>query len=166
MKRNFWIFCSALIGCFMVSSLAPAQEGAVLKPTSDPFTERSPFLLPFGLTVTSDGKLIPEPGPVFTEGGNYEGIRFPYLLSEPGPIPYPRWAVDQGWQGKVVIAVEILRDGTVGRTKIMQSTGFSLLDETADRALKTWRFHPATKDGQPILQCFEIPIRFRINEAE
>jgi protein TonB len=164
-KRSFWIFCSGLICFFVVFSAAQAQESAVLKPASDSFAEQSPFLLPFSLTVTSNGELVPEPGPVFTEGGDYEGISFPYLLSEPEPIPYPRWAVDQGWQGKVVIAVEILLDGTVGRTQIMQSTGYSLLDETADKALKTWRFHPATKDGQPVLQCFEIPIRFRISKA-
>ena len=119
---------------------------------------------PFSLTVTGDGKLLTKPGPLFTEGGNYEGLQLPYLLSDPTPIPYPRWAVRQGWQGRFSLAIEILANGTVGRTKIMQSTGHRLLDHVAESTVKGWKFHPAMKNGQPIVTCIQIPIVFQLEQ--
>ena len=59
----------------------------------------------FGVVVTKDNKLITKAGPVFTEGGDYIGLKLPYLLSNPKPISYPRWAISNGWQGECSIAI-------------------------------------------------------------
>ena len=119
----------------------------------------------FGLTVTGDGKLIVRPGRVFTEGGDYSGMILPYLLSNPKPIPYPRWAVRQGWQGRFVIAIEVLVNGSVGRFKVMKSTGHTLLDESATNAVRIWKFSPAAKNGKPVVTCIQIPVVFQLDSG-
>lgn len=117
-----------------------------------------------GFIVTGTDKLITKPGSVFAQGGNYEGIDLPYLVSTPKPIEYPRWALRQGLEGYFVIAVEVLTDGTVGRYHVMESTGHKALDEAATKAVRTWKFHPAMKNGQPIVECVQIPVTFKIGE--
>lgn len=124
--------------------------------------DSEPAAVPFGMEVKGDGRLLVKPGAVFTQGGHYEDITLPYLVSSPKTIAYPRWAMRQGWQGKVSIALEILRDGRVGRTKIMQSSGYRLLDQTAAKAVHTWRFHPAIQNGRPTVTCIQIPIVFQL----
>ncbi len=118
----------------------------------------------FGLTVSGNGMLISKPGPVFTEGGDYSGMQLPYLVSTPKSISYPRWAVRQGWEGKLSIALEILPSGKVGRTKVMHSTGHRLLDKVAESAVRSWSFHPAMKNGQSIVTCIQIPIVFQLEK--
>ena len=118
----------------------------------------------FGIVVTKNNKLTTKPGPVFTEGTDTEGAALPYLLSNPKPISYPKWAIHNGWQGECTIAVEILADGSVGRYYVMRSTGHETLDEEAVKALKSWKFHPATKDGRPFVTCIQIPITFQLQD--
>ena len=87
----------------------------------------------------------------------------PFLVSTPKPISYPQWALRQGWEGRLSIAVEVLKDGHVGRMQVMQSTGYRLLDEAATKAVRTWKFHPAMKNGQAIVECVQIPVTFKIS---
>lgn len=115
-------------------------------------------------TLLGNGKLISHPGMVFTTGDEGPHFELPYLLSYPEKISYPRWAIHQGWEGKLVLAVEILKDGSVGRTAVMQSTGRKILDEAATDSIKTWKFHPAMKNGEPALTCVQIPVVFQLAE--
>lgn len=127
---------------------------------SEPAQNGNPFIF----KMTSDGGVLAKPGDVFTEGGHYEKMTLPYLLGTPAPIPYPRWAVRQGWEGRFDIALEILKDGSVGRTKVMRSTGYSLLDQAAEKSVKTWTFHPAIENGQPVATCIQMPVLFQIEK--
>ena len=112
--------------------------------------------------VTGSGQMMTKPGAVFSTGGDDTGMALPYLASNPKPIVYPRWAVRQGWTGKIVLAIEIFKDGNVGRYKIMQSTGYKMLDHAAVQAVQVWKFHPARKNGQAIHTCVQIPILFEL----
>lgn len=114
------------------------------------------------LVITPDGQLISKPGSIFTVGGNYSGMELPYLISAPKPIAYPHWAVRQGWEGDFVIAIEVLKNGSVGRYKVMKSTGHQRLDQAAVHAVQSWKFHPAMKNGQSIVTCVELPVRFEL----
>lgn len=103
-------------------------------------------------------------GKFFTREGYRPDFVFPALKEKPVPIRYPRWAVREGWEGTLVIAVEILKTGEVGRWKVMESTGYSLLDEAALTAIRKWRFHPAREQGVPIVSCIQVPVHFEITE--
>ncbi len=161
MNKNF---ISAFILFSLISfSQAQAQENIALEPMQAAVSAAAKDA-GSGFIVTGSDKLIAQPGAVFTRGGNYEGIDLPYLNSTPKPITYPRWAIRQGWEGRITIAVEVLKDGTVGRTQVMQSTGHLILDEAAVKAVKTWRFQPAMKNGQPIVECSQIPVTFKLSD--
>ena len=166
MKRiAFYLLFVFALSVFL-NPLNPAgfsQEGVGIDALSKSLSDADSLSNHFGLTVTSDGKLIPKPGPVFTVGDE-PGVLLPYLFSNPKPIAYPRWAIRQGWEGKLVLAVEILPNGSVGRTQVMQSSGYRLLDKTADKAIQKWKFHPATKDGKPVLTCIQIPVVFKLED--
>ena len=159
MNKNF---VSAFFLLFLISfSQAHAQENISIEPLPAAALAKEGDS---GFIVTGNDKLIAHPGAVFTQGGDYSGIDLPYLNSTPQPITYPRWAIRQGWEGRITIAIEVLKDGTVGRTQVMQSTGHLILDEAAINAVKTWRFHPAMKNGQPIVECSQIPVTFKISD--
>lgn len=100
------------------------------------------------------------PGIIFTSGDQQVDFTLPYLKKRPTPIRYPRWALSRDWQGDLLLAIEIRPDGTVGRWKIMESTGFRLLDDAAVNAVRKWRFEPAKQKGRPIVSCIQIPVHF------
>lgn len=158
------------LALFLFSSPAEAvQEGAALEaalaPNAVSEAAHAAGSDTFSLTVFSSGRLDVKPGPVFTEGGDYSGMVLPYLVSEPRPIRYPRWAVRQGWEGNLEIAIEILKDGSVDRFKVMKSTGHKMLDAAAVKAVRTWRFRPAMKDGQAVVTCVQIPVFFQLEKT-
>jgi protein TonB len=79
------------------------------------------------------------------------------------PEPYyPAAAREKGWQGTALLKVLVLRNGSVGSLEILRSSGYTLLDRSALKAVKDWKFVPAQKDGQPIEIGVEIPVTFRL----
>ncbi|MFO7569931.1 MAG: energy transducer TonB [Smithellaceae bacterium] len=86
------------------------------------------------------------------------------LYRENAPPPYPEIARVRGYQGVVLVAAEVLPDGTVGKTKIKKSSGYAILDQTAVKAVKPWRFRPAVKEGRPFAVWVELPINFQLRE--
>lgn len=147
----------------MTASSVYAVEQIAVEPV---LTQAQTYSENLPLLVTGQDELILKPGTLFSEGGHHEGTQLPYLISNPVPIKYPRWALRQGWQGDISIAIEIKKDGTVGRTKVMKSTGHNILDETATKAVQSWKFHPAMKNGEIIVTCIQIPVRFQIHNQE
>lgn len=157
--KKFWIPAFLLIAFIPQAS---AQETVSFEPM--PAAVSAMKDADSALIVTGSENLIAKPGTVFNSGGDYTGIDLPYLVSTPKPIKYPRWALRQGWEGRFTIAIEVLKDGNVGRFYVMQSTGHRILDEAATEAVRTWKFHPAMKNGQPIVECVQIPVTFKISE--
>lgn len=67
-------------------------------------------------------------------------------------------------QGKVVLRLLVRADGTVARVEVIASSGSVALDHAASTAAASWRFAPATKDGEPIEAWVLIPVRFVITQ--
>ncbi len=84
-------------------------------------------------------------------------------LNNPRP-PYPLVARRMGYQGKVVLNVEVLAEGRAGEVRLQTSSGFDILDKAALQTVKTWKFSPAKRFGQPITQWFLVPIKFSLEE--
>jgi TonB family protein len=76
------------------------------------------------------------------------------------PPPYPKISRRVGEQGKVVLAVEIDIDGSVAQAMIKRSSGYERLDQSALKAIRTWRFIPGNKGGTPQKMWATIPINF------
>jgi TonB family protein len=78
--------------------------------------------------------------------------------------PYPRQARQQGWQGRVIVRLNITAKGTVESGTVHQSSGHPLLDDNAVNAATQWTFEPAKNGGFPVATTVNIPIQFDLVE--
>ncbi len=85
----------------------------------------------------------------------------PSEVSNPPP-EYPPLARRRGCEGSVVLAFEIMPDGTCGEVRVNETSGHKILDEAALRAVRGWRFKPATRAGLPIAATQRIRFTFRL----
>ena len=85
-------------------------------------------------------------------------------LHNPKP-PYPAVSRSKGEQGVVLLKVCVAATGAVDSVDLAKSSGFVRLDRAASDTVDRWRFHPARKSGQPIPMCYQLPIRFSLDQA-
>ncbi|MBP0119026.1 MAG: TonB family protein [Candidatus Nitrotoga sp.] len=78
---------------------------------------------------------------------------------------YSHMARRMGLQGKVVLNVEVLANGSCGQINIAQSSGHTELDNNALSAVKTWHFIPATQAGKAINKWHQVPIIFSLMDT-
>lgn len=80
------------------------------------------------------------------------------------PLPhYPNAARRRGYEGQVLLNVEVLAAGTCGRIEILQGSGHEILDDAAIEAVKRWHFIPASEAGTAVDHWMHIPIRFHLS---
>lgn len=84
-------------------------------------------------------------------------------LNNPRP-PYPSMAMRMGWQGKLLLDVEVFADGKVGEVKLLKSCNHEILDNAAIQTVKTWHFVPARRLGQAVTQWVQVPFRFNLED--
>jgi len=76
---------------------------------------------------------------------------------------YPAFARSRGWQGKVLLRVNVSADGHSDSVTVDSSSGHEVLDESAVEAVEKWLFIPA-KQGDKAVPCTVIvPINFTLN---
>ena len=73
---------------------------------------------------------------------------------------YPQLARLRGYQGVVVLLVEVLADGRAGWVEIRRSAGHDILDRAALEAVRTWKFEPGRREGRAVTMSVEVPVRF------
>ena len=86
-------------------------------------------------------------------------------LSNPRPA-YPMVARRMGWQGRVILNVEVLAEGACGAVSVLHSSGHEVLDNAAMNTVKSWRFVPAKRAGHVVTQWFKVPIVFSLEDNE
>jgi len=91
-----------------------------------------------------------------TEAKGYAGY-----LKNPAP-EYPAIAERQGWEGKVILKVKVLANGTASSVEVKQSSGRKALDEAAIAAVKGWQFSPSKRGNTPIDGWATVPIEFKL----
>lgn len=76
---------------------------------------------------------------------------------------YPRQALRRGWEGTVVLWVDVQPDGTAGDVGIVTSSGHDCLDAAALDAVRRWRFRPAVDERAVPYACtVKLPITFTL----
>ena len=88
------------------------------------------------------------------------GITAPSILSRMAPS-YTEEARTAKLEGTVVLFAEITSTGAVENVAVLQKLGKGL-DESAVRAIKQWKFSPATKDGRPVAVMITIEMNFSL----
>ena len=120
---------------------------------------------PFNAILRPNTELLSKLATVFPENGRFEpGGALPALISVSKPIVYPGWARRKGSEGLLIVALEILENGSVGRWQIIKSTGEESLDKAATKTFLAWKFQPAMKNGKPVKTCIQVPINFELTK--
>lgn len=89
------------------------------------------------------------------------------LGSFQNPAPtYPRVARIRGWEGRVLVRAWVTPTGGVASARVAQSSGRGILDGAAVAAVQKWRFSPARRRGQVVASQVEVPITFRLKQAD
>ena len=77
--------------------------------------------------------------------------------------PYPLVARRLGKEGVVLLEVLVTPDGRAADVRMIRSSGFAPLDESAVTTVRErWRFVPARRDGVAVESRVTVPIRFRL----
>ena len=66
-----------------------------------------------------------------------------------------------GIEGTVVLRVVVAPDGTPKSVVVLESSGHDVLDASAlETVRRRWRFVPARRNGIPVEDSVQVPIRF------
>lgn len=76
---------------------------------------------------------------------------------------YPREAILNGWEGTVVLRVEVDALGRATSVSIERSSGHRALDTAARREVLRWTFQPAVRNGQPVAAAGLVPVDFKLD---
>lgn len=76
---------------------------------------------------------------------------------------YPALAQRQRLEGTCTLIVRVSATGRVLDVRVKSSTGHTMLDKSATKAVRRWRFEPAVgTDGRPTEDTVEVPVVFRL----
>ena len=81
------------------------------------------------------------------------------------PPGYPWLARMRGWEGIVILDVEIEPEGAPRAVRVFQSSGHAVLDQAAQHAVQQWVFLPAHRGGRAVRSSVELPIRFQLTSS-
>jgi protein TonB len=100
----------------------------------------------------------PGPGGVYIAGAR--GVTVPRVIYNPEPS-FSDEARKAKAQGSVVLLLIVGPDGHTYDVRVQRSLGMGL-DEKALDAVRTWRFHPATLNGQPVAAQIAVEVNFHL----
>lgn len=93
--------------------------------------------------------------PSIMEVSNRSWLKKIYAL-----LNYPQQARREGWEGCVILEFTLSPQGNLLSHKIIQSSGFSLLDQQALLALKRSQPFPEVQEGM----TYHLPIHFKLKK--
>jgi protein TonB len=88
-------------------------------------------------------------------------VHAPVLLERAEP-DYPEAARRAHLQGTVILEAIITASGAVEEIRVLRPLN-SLLDEAAERAVRRWRYRPATLNGRAVPVYLTVTVRFGLN---
>lgn len=152
---------------------SPAQQASPSLPTVTTRTHSENHALPpmpLLRKATNEAQALPAP-PMATSSRAMAAsppartgptMTSPTIISSSRPI-YPRVARESGWEGTVIVRTLVDTNGIPSEVKIRHSCGHPTLDEAAQDAVRSWKFHPAKDGNIPITKWVDIPIKFDLN---
>jgi len=87
----------------------------------------------------------------------------PAYRDNPRP-EYPRMAKRRGYEGTVLLEVLVNRGGRVEDLRIIESSGYDVLDTSAVKSVKGWLFEPGSIGGRKVDMWVRVPVRFELKQ--
>jgi len=150
--------------------IEPAAKPALAKPVQEVAEVVSLLTVKSGLAGEPGPAVVTTPtsvvalvstAPVVDSEPDYQAR----YLNNPRP-DYPMVARRMGWQGTVILNVEVLAEGGCGALSVYRSSGHEVLDNAAINTVKYWRFTPARHAGRAVTQWFKVPINFSLEDND
>lgn len=82
------------------------------------------------------------------------------MAIETPPPDYPVELACDDVGGKVVLQLTINGEGQPTAIRTLESSRVPALDAAAHDGVRTWRFEPATRSGQPVSAQLNVPVTF------
>lgn len=143
-------------------AVEPAPVGT--QPTPAPAAPSSPA--PAGaqpsLALAAPAAASPAAVPAPSQRIEPPGFGLAYLNNP--PPEYPAAARRMQLEGTVLVRVLVGVDGDPRELSVARTSGASVLDEAALRAIRRWRFVPARRGDTPIAHWAEVPVQFRLQD--
>ena len=115
------------------------------------------FLPLLGLATVAVGQ---DAGPAAAAGYTLgSSITAPRAIYYPGP-KYPNVPRKKRLEGTVLLWIVIGSDGKVQDIRVTRSLA-KQFDEEAVKAVSTWKFEPAKKDGRPVTVQMNVEVNFK-----
>ena len=162
-KSVCFVFLTVL---FFMSSSVRAEEAITQSGIVNHLSPAEAVTSPFQVIVDRSGQLTAESKAIFSEGAQDSKLRLPELLTNSKPVVLPGWILDQKIQGEVILAVAVKIDGTVSETMVMKTSGNDTIDQWTRQLAQSWQFHPAMRNGEPVYECIQIPILFKLESVK
>lgn len=108
------------------------------------------------------------PAPVIAKAGSSGPVNLPEDAEPPEPSEdnaqpeYPEAARTTGQEARVVLKIVVERDGHVGRVQVLK--GEEPFVTAALSVVKTWKYEPASMDGEPLAVFKIVNITFSLRE--
>ena len=98
--------------------------------------------------------------PIFGDSTGYALVP-PKIRDRPATV-FPVEAIRAGMSGNVLLLVEVLEDGRVGKIVVNRSSGSKILDESARENVSRWRFEPARQPqgNKPVRAMTAVWVRY------
>ena len=82
-------------------------------------------------------------------------------IENPHP-EYPIIARKKGWQGRLLLAVHVDKNGNVLNIHVKETSGFEVLDKVSIKTLSDWKFLPARLGDNYVEDNLNIPVSFKL----
>lgn len=146
-------------------------ESAVLPPISEPF-ERPPTPSLLAHRFDRAAQHVPRSDATLTLVATADSVhvdsvaaleptQLPVSVHNPKPV-YPQEAIQNAWQGKVLLRLHISEQGSVSKVDVVSTSGRKILDRAAVQAVKKWQFRPASQGGLAVAFTLQVPIIFEL----
>ena len=96
------------------------------------------------------------------KGGAFAKDNFP-ISDEHNPSPeYPEMAIFLGYQGTAIVRIKVSAKGLNKGVEILRSSGHKMLDQSAAKALRNWRFTPSKRGSSLADESVVITVIFTL----
>lgn len=150
----------------------PVMENAILRTGTSGSTQNRAKASAFSATPRShSNNFVPE-DTIKKTVSEHTGSSHTYIppqtratyLNNPKPA-YPAFARRRGIQGTVLLTVKVDISGLPEEVTVKQGSGYAILDRSALRTVKRWRFVPAQRGGVAVRATVDVPIRFQLRDG-